>query len=147
MLGTDDVCERSISHTVWPRIDIVTSRCDFSAYLLSGLYGELPSSSHPDFLWSHFLLSFICHVVSGEKAPSREGNLLLSLLQFPCPPDFRFSQSLPALSLNQRPPCSIDPKRHPWILFLSLQLSAHRFSVPSQITKCKGWDRGFCTSD
>lgn len=46
-------------------------------------------------------------------------------------PGFRFFLPLSVLaSPNQRPPCSIDPKCHPWILVLSLQLSWHLLSVP-----------------
>lgn len=62
------------------------SGCDFSAYLVSGPYGELPSSSHPDLLWFFFFLSSVCHVMSEERGPSREDRCLFSLLRFLCPP-------------------------------------------------------------
>lgn len=145
MLSTDDGCERSISHC------LAEGRyCNIQVWFLClpdnwSVWNLPPATQTSCDLTSSFLSSAMLYQ---ERRLRLERAIACFLcFNFLVLPDFRFSQSLPALSLNQRPPCSIDPKRHPWILFLSLQLSAHGFSVPSQITKCKGWDRGFCTSD
>lgn len=56
------------------------------------------------------------------------------MLQVLCSPWLRFFPSLFALaSLIQRPPCSADPKCHPWVPVLSIQLSSDHSFVPCWI--------------